>query len=45
MDKPVTIRHGGNVSRNDNGDVEFKGMQEFSMLSVLGRLMVSLSLN
>jgi hypothetical protein len=32
MDKLVTIRHGGIVRRNDNGDVEFEGMQEFSML-------------
>jgi hypothetical protein len=47
----VTIRHGGNVRRNDNGDnvrrndngdVEFEGIQCFS---VLDRLMVSLSLN
>jgi hypothetical protein len=28
----VTIRHGGIVRRNDNGDVEFEGMREFSML-------------
>jgi hypothetical protein len=28
----VTIRHGGIVRRNDNGDVEFEEMQEVSML-------------
>jgi hypothetical protein len=32
MDKLVTICHDGNVRRNDNGDVEFEGMCEFSML-------------
>jgi hypothetical protein len=32
MDKLVTICHGGNVGRNDNGDVEFEGMREFSIL-------------
>jgi hypothetical protein len=32
MDKLVTIHHGGNVRRNDNGDVEFEGMREVSML-------------
>jgi hypothetical protein len=28
----VTIPHGGNVRRNDNGDVKFEGTREFSML-------------
>jgi hypothetical protein len=32
MDKLVKIRHGGIVRRNDNGDIEFEGMREFSML-------------
>ena len=28
----MTIRHGGIVRRNDNGDIEFEGMREVSML-------------
>jgi hypothetical protein len=32
MDKLVTIRHGGDVRKNGNGDVEFEEMREVSML-------------